>query len=172
MVSSGSRQIWEDRKWQGHLAADSAHTGTALAKSVTRDRHVGSKALRFVGHQLEFLGHSTELGKRTGLHLLHRPAAMHLHRGFGDAEIEGNLFAEAPARNLNHDLALSGAERGEALSEVRQSLFIVPPRTIPRKAELDGIEEVLITERLGQELNGTPLHRLHRHRDVAMPRDE
>src|SRR3954465_837389 len=43
---------------------------------------------------------------------------------------------------------------------------------IARKAELNGIEEVLITERLRQELNGTPLHRLYRHRDVAVRRDE
>src|SRR5580693_3308715 len=97
---------------------------------------------------------------------------MHFHRGFSDADIEGNLFAEAAARNLNHDLALSGAERGEALPEVHQSLFIFPPRTAARKAELNGVEEVLIAVRLGQELNGTPLHRLHRHRDVAVPRDE
>ena len=32
---------------------------------------------------------------------LHRPAAMHLHRGFGDAAIVGNLFAQAAARHLN-----------------------------------------------------------------------
>ena len=47
--------------------------------------------------------------KRTGLHLPHRPAAVHLHRGFGDADIVGNLFAQAAARHLNYDLALPGA---------------------------------------------------------------
>jgi hypothetical protein len=115
-----------------------------------------SRALRLVRHQLELVGHSAELGKRTGLRLLHRPAAMHLHRGFGDADIVGNLFAQAAARHLNYDLALPGAERGEALPEVRQSLFIFPPRTIARKAELNGVEEVLVTERLGQELMAQP----------------
>ena len=86
--------------------------------------------LRLVGNQLEPIGHSAELGKGAGLHLLHRPAAMHLHRRFRDADIEGNLLAQATARDLNHDLALPRAERGEALPEVRQSLFIFPPRTI------------------------------------------
>ena len=100
------------------------------------------------------------------------PAAMHLHGGFGDADIAGNLFAEAAARDLNHDLALPGAQRFEALPEGGQSLFILPPSTIAREAELNGVEEVLITERLRQELNGTALHRLHRHRDVAVPCDE
>src|SRR5215831_15276622 len=97
---------------------------------------------------------------------------MYLHRGFGDADIVGDLFAQAAARHLNYDLALPRAERGKALPEVRQSLFIFSPRTIARKAELNGVEEVLIAERFGQELNGAPLHRLHRHRDVAVPGDE
>jgi hypothetical protein len=34
---------------------------------------------------------------------------MHLNRGFSDADIEGNLFAQAAARDLTHDLALPGA---------------------------------------------------------------
>jgi hypothetical protein len=59
--------------------------------------------------RLELLDHSAELGKRTRVHFPHRPAAMHLHRGFGDAAIEGNLFAQATTRDLNHDLALPGA---------------------------------------------------------------
>ena len=31
------------------------------------------------------------------------------YRGFGDADIAGNLFAQATARDLNHDLALPRA---------------------------------------------------------------
>jgi hypothetical protein len=65
--------------------------------------------LRLVGHQLELVGHSAELWKRTGLHLPHCAAAINLHRRFGNADVVGNLFAQAAARDLNHDLALSGA---------------------------------------------------------------
>src|SRR5207244_6277462 len=126
-----------------------------------------SRALRLIWHQLELVGHPAELGKRTGLHLLHRPAAMHLHRRFGDADIAGDLFAEAAARDLNHDLALPGAQRREALPDSDQSLFILPPGTIAREAELNGVEELLVAEWLGQELNGAALHRLHRHGNVA-----
>ena len=63
-----------------------------------RDR---SDAMRCVGYQPKLISHSAEFRKRTGPHLLHRPAAMHLHRGFGDAAIVGNLFAQAAARHLN-----------------------------------------------------------------------
>ena len=97
---------------------------------------------------------------------------MNLDGGFGNADIAGNLLAKAAARDLDHDLALPGAQRLEALPEHGQGFFILPPSAITRKAELDGVEELLITERLREELNGAPLHRLHRHRDVAVPGDE
>jgi hypothetical protein len=95
-----------------------------------------------------------------------------LYRGFSDAQITGNLFAEPTARDLNHDFALPRTERPEALPEGGQILFILPPGAITREAELNGVEELLITERLRKELNGTTLHRLHRHRDVAVLGDE
>src|SRR6476659_10050678 len=97
---------------------------------------------------------------------------MHLHGGFGNADIVRNLFAKAAVRDLNHDLALPGAQRLEAFPEGGQSFFILPPSAIARKSELNGVEKLLITERLRKELNGTTLHRLHRHRDVSVPCDE
>jgi hypothetical protein len=68
-------------------------TTTGAPGSLIRPRSSASRKayssveLRLVWHQLEFVGHSAKLGKRTGLHLLHRPAAVHLHRIFGDADI-------------------------------------------------------------------------------------
>src|SRR5262245_212435 len=47
------------------------------------------------------------LRQRTGLHLPHQAAARHLHGRLGDADIIGNLPAEATARDLNHDLAVT-----------------------------------------------------------------
>src|SRR5690242_16830068 len=98
---------------------------------------------------------------------MHRPAAMHFDSGFGDADIVGNLFAQAAAGDLNNVLSLPGAQGSEALPESGQLRLIFPPCTIARETELDGVEEILIPERLGQELDGTSLHRLHGHRDVA-----
>src|ERR1700722_1617750 len=97
---------------------------------------------------------------------------MHLHGGFGNADIARNLFAKAAMRDLRHDLALPGAQRLEALPEGGQSFLTLLPSAVLREAELNGVEELLITERLRKELNGTTLHRLHRHRDVAVPCDE
>src|SRR6202790_5245751 len=97
---------------------------------------------------------------------------MHLHGGFGNTDIARNLFAKTAMRNLNHDLALPGAQGLEAFPERGQSFLILPPSAITIEAELNGVEELLITERLRKELNGTTLHRLHRHRDVAATCDE
>src|SRR5215472_4344411 len=57
--------------------------------------------------RLKHIGHSAEFGKRTGLHLPHQVGAMHFHRGFGDADIVGNLLVEATCRDLHHDLPLA-----------------------------------------------------------------
>ena len=118
--------------------------------------------------QLERIRHSAEFGKRTGLHLPHQVGAMHLYRGFGDADIVGNLLVEAAGRNVDHDLALAGAERRETLLERSQCPVSFPTDTIAREAGLHSIKEFLITEWFCEELNGTPLHRLHRHWDVGM----
>src|SRR6266576_2063581 len=97
---------------------------------------------------------------------------MHLHGPFRETDIEGNLFAHSALCDLNHDLVLSRAQRFKTLPECSQGLFTCPPGTITSKAGLDGIEKVLITERLRQELNGTTFHSLHRHGNVTMPCDE
>src|SRR5262249_51990846 len=97
---------------------------------------------------------------------------MHLHRGLGDAAIVRNLFAQAATSNLNHDLALPGAQSSESFPEGNQGLFVFPTHLVARQAELNGVEEILIAERLGQELDGPSFHDLHGHRYVAVSRDE
>jgi hypothetical protein len=97
---------------------------------------------------------------------------MNLHRRFCDTDIVGNLLAEAALHDVDHYLAFPRGKRFEARSERTQSLFILALSTITSKGELDRVDQVLITERLGQELNGTAFHRLHRHRDVTVPRYE
>ena len=52
---------------------------------------------------------------------------MDLHGGLGDADIAGNLLAEAATRDLNHDFALTRAQRPEALLDGGQSQVVVAP---------------------------------------------
>ena len=67
----------------------------------------GLRALRLLRYQLELVYHSAELGKRADVHLPHRPAAMDLYRGLGDAHITRYLLAKPTSRDLNHNLAFS-----------------------------------------------------------------
>src|SRR5690242_12284862 len=97
---------------------------------------------------------------------------MNLNGDFADAKIEGNLLTEPTPYDLNHDLAFTGGQRFEALSERTQGLVVLTPGTIAREAELDCIEKLLITKRLCKKLDGTAFHRLYRHLDVAMSRNE
>ncbi len=73
---------------------------------------------------------------------------------------------------MDHYLALPWGKRFEARSVRAQYHFSFAPNTIASKANLDRVDQVLVAERLGQELNGTALHRLHAHRDVTVRRYE
>ena len=70
--------------------------------------------------ELEDIRHSTELGKRTGFHLSHQVGAMHLHGGFGDADIVSNLLVKKTSRDPNYDLTLARAKGFETLLERTQ----------------------------------------------------
>ena len=122
--------------------------------------------------ELEFIRHPTEFGNRPGLHLSHQMAAMHLHGRLGDAQIAGDLLAKPALVDLNHDLALACSQSCETLPDRSQGFFTLTPGAIAREADLDGIKEILIAIRLREELNSAPLHRLHRHRDIAVPGDK
>jgi hypothetical protein len=57
-----------------------------------RRRYVVDSALSAFRNKLELICHAAQLRKRTGLHLSHQVGAMHLHRGFGDADVVRNLL--------------------------------------------------------------------------------
>src|SRR5262245_2990545 len=73
---------------------------------------------------------------------------------------------------MEHDLTLTRAERVETPPERRQSPITLPSGTIASQSGFNGLNEILITERLCQELDGAALHRLHGHRDVGVRCDE
>src|SRR5215472_1476357 len=128
--------------------------------------------LRLRSPHIEGVRHPAKLGKRTRLHLPHQVGAMHLHRGFGDADIVGNLLVQATGHNMEHDVTLAGAERVETFPERSQCPFTLPTGTIASEAGLNGVKQILITERLCEELYSATLHRLHGHRHVGVRCDE
>jgi hypothetical protein len=61
-------------------------------------------------------------------------------------------------------IVISRSRRGQCFAtvpECSQGNVILPTDEIVSDAELDGVEEVLITDRFGEELKGAALRRLH-----------
>ena len=78
------------------------------------------------------------------------------------------LLTETALCHLKHYFPLATTQCFETLLERARSLFLLLVGTILRKRKIDRIEKVLLAKWLGQELNGASLHRLHRHRDIAV----
>ena len=77
-----------------------------------------------------------------------------------------------PLNDLGHHSPLTRGQHIEALSQRGQLTCVLPHCPIACEAELNRIEQILISEWLGQELDRTSFHRLDRHGDVRVPGDE
>jgi len=127
-----------------------------------------SGALRLLGHQFELVRHSAELGNERDSIFPHRSAAVDLTVALGDADIAGNLLAEATARDLymiSRSLGLNDPKR--SLSAVKAA--ISPAGHDRERGLVNGVEDILIAERLVRTRWAPPFNRLHSHRDVAVP---
>src|ERR1700730_1723423 len=97
---------------------------------------------------------------------------MNLDGDLADAEVCGDLLVQAPGYDQSHDLPLTRRQNVETRAQLCDAFLILKPCTISCKTELDGVKQILIAEWFCQELDRTALHRLYRHRNVAMPGDE
>src|SRR6516164_817092 len=73
---------------------------------------------------------------------------------------------------MEHNFALAGTETIETLPERGQGSITLTSSTIANESGLDGLDEVLVSERFCQELYGTTFHRLHGHWDIGVCCDE
>jgi hypothetical protein len=71
-----------------------------------------------------------------------------------------DLFVQTAGHHHGHHLAFAGGERLEARPQGGDCPFVLQPRTISRKAQLNRVQQILIAERLGQELDRSSLYRL------------
>src|SRR5690606_2324560 len=109
---------------------------------------------------------------RSGCHLAHHIAAMQFDGDSAGAEIERYLLVDTPARHVTADFPFARCEHVEA--------FDIKPRTRRVCARpgmhSDGgvyrIDHALISYRLGENVHHPSLHRLHRHRNVTVRRQE
>src|SRR5271165_7038458 len=122
--------------------------------------------------KLELVGHSGQVGQRGGLHLSHDLTPVNLHGDFADSQFARNLLVKPTGDNLGHHLPLPRGQCFKTRSQNRHRLLVIETSPVARQANLDCIEEILISEGLGQELDRAALHCLNRHGNVAMARNE
>jgi len=106
------------------------------------------------------------------VHLAHYPATVCLHGDHADSQLAADLFVQSAGYDVRHDLSLARTKRRESPSQLLHLRLPIQGGTAALDRAADGGEQNIVAERLGQELDGSRLHRLHRHRDIAVTSDE
>ena len=81
------------------------------------------------------------------------------------------LLQTARQHQLEH-LALALRQRIEISPDFRDGALIVAMGAVPCDRQMDRVQQLLVTDRLGQELNRPGLHGPNRHRNIGMTADE
>src|SRR6478752_1259978 len=97
---------------------------------------------------------------------------MDLDRDLAQADVAGYLLVQPACDNARHDLSLARGQSLEALPERCNNLGVLPPGAVPRNAEVNGVEQLLVAKWLSEKLDGASLHGLHCHGNVAVAGDE
>src|ERR1700722_9617441 len=128
--------------------------------------------LALAGMNSESFNHLNQVGQRVCLHLLHRPAAVNLYCVFCGSDLSRDLLVEHACDHHSDDLTLSGAQRVEAFAQHCELRLLLASHPVPSQSRMNGIQEILVVEGLGEKLHGPRLHGSYRHRDVVMRSDE
>jgi hypothetical protein len=78
----------------------------------------------------------------------------------------------SPGRDQGHHLKLTRCKRLQLGFQLGHAFISLPPLAIALQCVGDGVKQVLVAERLGQEIDRARFHGPHRHGDVAMRGDE
>src|SRR5215831_8256196 len=97
---------------------------------------------------------------------------MQLDRLLSRAEVGGDLFFEQSSHDEMHYLPLAWGEGGRPLAQLSDVCTLLAGCPVPRQRVLDGVQEHLVPEGLGQKLYSSRFHGLYRHGNVAMAGDE
>src|SRR6266436_2431285 len=99
-------------------------------------------------------------------------AAMDLHGDFAGPQLKSDLLIEHSRNYQGHNLTLAYSQSRVALSQFGKVTLLLARHTVAIQSLADRIQQVLVLERLGQELHGTGFHGLHRHRNISMSGDK
>src|SRR5258706_2380804 len=99
-------------------------------------------------------------------------STVRLHRRNADSDIRSDLLVETTRQHQFKHLAFALRQPAEVRSSFRDGVFVVAVGTVLTDRQLDRVQQLLITDRLGEELNRSGLHGPNRHRDIRVAADE
>src|ERR1017187_1619534 len=127
-----------------------------------------------IEHARNYQSHDFALawGQRFSLHLPHHMPAMDLHGDFAGSELKRNLLIEHARNYQSHDFALAWGERFVVLSQLAKFALLLTRCPIAIQSLMNRIQQILVPEWLGQELDRAGFHGLYRHRNISMAGDK
>src|SRR5215469_1292813 len=138
------------------------------------DRYFGLGAFALVGiarqppGRAQLRRYGDKIGQRARLHLAHHVGAMDLGGDLAGPDLSGDLLVHAAHHHQRHDGPLPRGQRFIALAQDGHLLLLLAPVAITMQSDLHRVEQVLLAERLGEELHRARLHGADRHRDIAV----
>src|SRR5260370_28891631 len=124
------------------------------------------------GNKPESLGDSNEVSQRCRFHFLHDSGPMNLYRFFTRTQFRRDLLIQQSAGHQREYFPFTWSQ---GIITTLQLASLCPLRQLmamPFDPALNGFEQVLFFDGLGQELQRTALHCADRHGDVSMPGDK
>src|SRR5882724_8966289 len=98
--------------------------------------------------------------------------AVDFDSGLAGAKLSGYLLIEQSCDHEPHHLPFAWRERVKASAQYFNLRPLLARLAIALQRLLNGVEQVLIAEGLGQKLHCPGFHSLHSHRDIAVAGDE
>src|SRR3954471_9230688 len=110
------------------------------------------------GRFLQTVCHANEIADRAGLKLPHQVGPVQLHGTLPGAQLARDLFVKQALRYHVEHLTLPGSEQVEQLSELRVFRPLVANLPASAQRAADSSQQLVVVERLEQEVDGSRLH--------------
>src|SRR6202030_417947 len=140
------------------------------AESILLDLRPGES--RPLAWESQVLGHADQISQRFRQHFVHDVTAMKLDSFLSGSQFRGDLFIEHSRNDTRRHFALTRRKKYVTRTQPRQLSLQVARSAIAPNRLLDGVEQILLAKRLGKKPDRTGFHRLQRHRDITVTRNE
>src|SRR5262252_2729109 len=109
----------------------------------------------------ESVGHPHQVGERACAKLLHDIMAVNLDGDLADSNLSCDLLVHQAGSYQAHHLLLAMAQEIESNAQLVRSSFIFSPLAITVQRSPNGVQQILLSKWLGEELDCSCLHGLH-----------